>query len=229
MILVPLVCTTGIKKLLGLQPDIPALQLPFAPSTTVGQLFLNPFGFETKEMKMPGIFPKMPRATPPKNFKNNTLLPPASQIFKDAEYSDIRPPAIEPLPPAYGREFTADPSPSPFNYYSTTPYVKPPAFVTMGPEPTTVPPDYENERNIEPQIPQSTGGGGTYMSNELSQENSVISHGSFVNYETTLPPTTLPGYYGTPYMLVDFLPLNCQNLLFQGCFVRPTQRSFDLE
>ena len=204
--------------MLGLQFDVPALQLPLAPlttlapTTTVGQLFLNPFGFETQEAKTPGIFPSSPGINSINTSKNNSLQPPAFQIFKDPEYPNARPPAIEPLPPGYGMEVTADPtptpSPSPVNYYSTTPYQLS-AFVTLPPEPTTVPPDYEDERNVESPPFQSTGGGGTYMSNEMFQDNSVVSYGNFVNYETTLPPSTIPGYYGgTPYMSVySTLPL----------------------
>ncbi|KAE9556558.1 hypothetical protein FO519_000252 [Halicephalobus sp. NKZ332] len=198
----PIDCTSKIKRLLDLQPDVPALQLPLAPLTTFAP-----------RTTIPNIHTRI------RNITRNTLQPPSlNQIFRDSDSVASRPPSVEPMAPAYSR-FSIDSTPPPVNYYATTPYYRPSELPDTDSEATTVPLDYEDERNLESQeTSRSTGGGGSYMGNGNLPDTSVLSYGRFVNYETTMAPRKPPNPYGNrqiPSMERHWSPLSWNDLTYR--------------
>uniref|UniRef100_A0A914YAE9 Uncharacterized protein n=1 Tax=Panagrolaimus superbus TaxID=310955 RepID=A0A914YAE9_9BILA len=189
--------------MLNLDPDIPALQLPLAPLTTLAPS--NSFRQESEndindEGEMPGIEPEMPIAVPsttmiPSVPQNNILQPPIKKSFRDPEFSSTASPAFEPMPPSYNSisEFEApitnSPSVQQTEYYPSAPetYQYFENAVTL-PATTTMPSDYEDERNIEPEPKMPFNWEEpTVDQNKNDGFRGRSSNQNYEDYDTTMP------------------------------------------
>lgn len=200
--------------MLNLDPDMPALQLPLAPLTTPSPSPDPPSAFKqgsdndvNDEGEMPGMEPEMPLALPTTTpifsptVQDNMLQPPVVQSFRDPEFPQPSAPAYEPMPPSYNPlseidTTTISPPPMPSNEPYFAPAVTMQNSVTL--PLTTMPPDYEDERNVDTQvkIPASwgeTAGGGQYQSKTegLFEETELPFERNYEIFDTTMRPPYL--------------------------------------
>uniref|UniRef100_A0AC34FN26 ShKT domain-containing protein n=1 Tax=Panagrolaimus sp. ES5 TaxID=591445 RepID=A0AC34FN26_9BILA len=203
--------------MLNLDPDIPALQLPLAPLTTLAPS--NSFKQQSEndindEGEMPGMEPEMPIEVPPFTTtfppvpQNNILQPPMKKSFRDPEYFTTAAPAYEPMPPSYNSisEFEAPITNPPLiqqtEYYPSAPetyqYIDNAVTIPA----TTMPPDYEDERNIESEAKRPFNWEETADQSRYQNTNNEFSgkpsNQNYEDYDTTMPSSYRMSMMGSP-------------------------------
>uniref|UniRef100_A0AC35GG61 ShKT domain-containing protein n=1 Tax=Panagrolaimus sp. PS1159 TaxID=55785 RepID=A0AC35GG61_9BILA len=194
------------------------MQLPLAPLTTLPP---SPsFKQETEndindDGKMPGMEPQMPIAipfketSPPFPPQNNILQPPITKSFRDQEnYITTAPPAYEPMPPSYNsisdfEDAVTSSSIQQTEYYPSAPetsqYID--NAVTY-PTTTTMPLDYEDERNIDTDAKMPFNWEETVTESTNKRKDfkfqGTPSNQNYEDYDTTAPSSYRMSMMGSP-------------------------------